>query len=300
MRRPNFFIVGAPKCGTSSMWRYLDQHPDVFMSAWKEPHYFSRTDLPSRKAGWGVDSEEQYLRLFSDAKRQSRVGEASTWYLYSSNAPAAIHRFAPDAKIVCMLRDPVEMVCSMFHQNVSNGNEDLTDLAEALAAEPDRHRGERLPARAPYPPDFHYFESARYAPQVARYFEQFGRERVLVLLFDDLKTDTAAVYRRTLDFLDLEDFQVDFSVVNAKRAIRNVTLRRFLIGRPRLTATLDRFVPADLRGAIGRTLACVNPASAVQPVMADQTRASLRERFLPDVEELERMLGRDLEGWKTP
>src|SRR5438093_448879 len=139
--RPDFFIVGAPKCGTTAMYAYLRQHPQIFMPFHKEPLFFG-SDLTTR---YGRMSLEEYLALFADASRGQRIGEASAWYLYSATAAAEIKAFAPDAQIVVMLRDPVEVMRAQHSQLLFNMQETLTSFAEALAAEADRRAGRRLP-----------------------------------------------------------------------------------------------------------------------------------------------------------
>src|SRR5687767_7533385 len=132
--RPNFFIVGAPKCGTTSLYNYL-----------KEPHYFC-TDFykPS-----GL-TEDQYLELFAPAKSEKRIGEGSTWYIYSEEARKGIKAFDPDARIIIMLRDPVAMMYSLHAQRLWLARENIQDFEEALDAESDRKEGRRLP-RYPFP-----------------------------------------------------------------------------------------------------------------------------------------------------
>ena len=141
MTLPNFFIVGAPKCGTTALYAYLAQHPDVFMSDPKEPHYFgSDLDFRYRRR----PSDQQYRSYFAGAGDRRRIGEGSVWYLYSECAADEIGQAVPDARIIVMLRDPVEMIPSLHSQFVYNGHEDLA-LADALAAEEDRAQGRRIP-----------------------------------------------------------------------------------------------------------------------------------------------------------
>ena len=138
--KPNFFIVGAPKCGTSALYEYLGAHPEIFMSPYKEPHFFG-SDLQQR---WRP-TKSQYFSCFAKARDEKRVGEASVHYLYSKCAAAEIKEFCPEARIIIMLRDPVEMLYSLHSQSIFSGNEVINDFEEALEAEADRKLGRRIP-----------------------------------------------------------------------------------------------------------------------------------------------------------
>ena len=165
MRTPNLFIVGAPKCGTTSLDNYLRQHPDVFMSPKKEPHYFG-SDLYAPRF---IRDWETYRVLFSGATDEAVVGEASVWYLYSQNAAREIHSVCPNAKIIIMLRNPVDQMHSLHSQRLYSGLETIRDFEDALAAEADRKRGQRIPPHAHPVEGLFYGDVASYAYQVERY-----------------------------------------------------------------------------------------------------------------------------------
>src|SRR6266571_3292554 len=198
---PNLFIVGAPRCGTSSMHIYLSHHRQVFMSKAKEPHHFG-SDLEMR---WRPFADRaRYLELFQGARDGQIAGESSVLYLYSKNAPRDIQALSPSAKIIIMLRDPVEMVPSLHTHNLFLLYEDLTDLKEALAAEDDRRAARRIPSTCLLPLSLQYTTLGRYAEHVRRYREAFGPDRVKCILVQDLKSDPERVYAETLAFLGLE------------------------------------------------------------------------------------------------
>src|SRR5690349_13337870 len=136
MKRPDFFLVGAPKCGTSLMDTYLARHPDVFMCS-KEPHYFG-ADLAFNNP---PRSLENYLSLFEGSDAAKRVGDSSVWYLWSRTAAAEIKEFAPEASILVMLRNPVSMMHSLHSHLLYTADENIASFEQALAAEPDRREG---------------------------------------------------------------------------------------------------------------------------------------------------------------
>lgn len=293
--RPDFFIVGAPKCGTTAMYAYLRQHPQIFMPYHKEPLFFG-ADLGSR---YGRMTRAEYQALFAGARPDQRVGEASAWYLFSASAAAEIHAFAPSAKIIIMLRNPVDVMYAQHSQLLFNRQEDLADFGRALAAEPDRLRGERLPPGAVRAENLYYREMVRFAPQVDRYFREFGRSRVHVTLHDDLRADTPGVYRQVLRFLEVDDaFTPQFEIANPNKAVRLGALQDVLYQPP---AAVRRLFPRLRRyRAIYRLrdlLLRANSRPRARPPMDPDLRRRLTVELAPDVAELGALIGRDLSAW---
>jgi len=147
MPRPNLFIVGAPKAGTTSLYEYLAGHPQIYMSPVKEPMYFC-PDVHGFREGFPFmygEDERAYLALYDDARDEKRLGEATTRYLVSHDAARLVHDFAPDAVAIAMLRNPVDLVHALHNERVSQGNEPITDFEEAMAADAPRSRGIDLP-----------------------------------------------------------------------------------------------------------------------------------------------------------
>jgi len=297
VKRPDTFIVGTFKAGTSTMWRELDQHPQIFMSEVKEPMYFGQ-DLSARYRRMTTD---EYLALFKDAREDQRAGEASPWYLYSTSSAREIKEFSPEARIIIMLRNPVDVMYSQHSQLVFNLREDLTDFGEALAAEEDRAAGHRIPADALRPEALLYRRSVRFPEQVARYLESFGREGVHFIVFDDLATGPAGVYRSTLEFLGVDStFTIDHTVENANKAPRSKLLQRLMFAPPRPFRSMYgrlRGMPVmhRLRDRIARS----NVESVKRQAMEPELRRQLTEEFAPQVKELGDLIGRDLSAWSA-
>lgn len=292
MRKPDFFIVGAPKSGTTALYRYLRPHPDIFMPSSKELHYFG-SDLDIRFGA--TRKEDDYLAHFRQAKDEKRVGEASVWYLYSQKAAAEIYTFCPAARIIIMLRNPVDMLYSQHSQFLYNGNEDIVDFAEALAAESDRKQGRRIPPETHFTAALFYRETAEYAEQVKRYFDIFDPDQVRIILFDDFRTDTAGVYRQTLQFLDVaDDFQADFRVVNPNKRARSKALRRVLNRPP---AWARRLVPKPFRQGVRRQLKQWNTNYQSRQPIDPVLRRQLQAEFAPEVLHVSELIGRDLSHW---
>jgi len=280
------------------MYTYLRQHPDVFMPDEKEPKFFC-SDLDSGSEADGaffMRDEEQYLALFADTGAARRVGEACVANLFSTVAAARIKAKSPDAKIIIMLRDPVEQMYSFHSVRRGNATEDL-DFEAALAAEADRRQGRRLPRLARNIKMYQYRAVASYTDQVARYFDTFGRDNVHVIIFDDFVRDPAASYRATLEFLGVDpDFQPELAVVNAHAT--NISPRlSTLLRDPAVVGRLKRLVPRALHPPIGRLRARLrgwNKKSARRAPVDLDLRNRLRAELRPDVIRLGELLGRDL------
>ncbi len=294
--RPNFFIVGAPKCGTSALYEYLAAHPDVFMSTEKEPHFFS-TDL--HFVQHRVIALDEYLSYFAGARGERRLGEASTSYLYSRQAAENIARFDPAARIVIMLRNPVDMMHALHSEHVYWAVEDVPDFEEALRLEKERQAGGRVPPRIGWLEQSGYRDIARYAQHVERYFRVFGRAQVHVGLLDDLERAPDRVYDEVLRFLGVGTaFRPEFRVVNPNKRVRSRLLRDLLRARPRPVRGLARaLLGASRRRWVARRLRLLNTRAEPRPPLDEGLRRRLQAEFAPEVERLGVLLGRDLTHW---
>jgi hypothetical protein len=295
---PNFFIVGAPRCASTFMYAYLRQHPDVFMPDNKDPRFFC-SDLDSGSdadAEFFMRDEAEYLALFADTGGAKRVGEACQANLYSTVAAGRIKAKSPDARIIIMLREPVEQMYSFHSVRRRNATEDL-DFEQALAAEEDRRAGRRLPRLARNIKMYQYRAVASYTDQVARYFDTFGRDNVHVIIYEDLIRDPAEGYRHTLEFLGLDtDFRPEFEVINANTANLSPGLAT-LLGDPQLAPRLKRLLPAAMHRraqAVLTRLAGANRRPAPRPPLSSSLRQRLRTELAPEVQRLSELLGRDL------
>jgi hypothetical protein len=293
---PELYIVGAPRCGTTFMYEFLGRHPQIFMSPAKEPQFFA-TDLDS---GSYLDSltfmrdTQQYLALFADAKPGQVRGEGSTWYLYSGAAAANIRRVRRDARIVIMLRHPVEMLYSLHMRRLYGGSEDLPKFTDALAAEADRKAGRRIPPRARNVRALYYRDVGRFGEQVERYLTQFGREQVHVIIFEDLRRDPATAYQRTLEFLGVDpNFHVEPRPINEAVERRSWRLQQLLLS-PRVVRAARLVTPPRVRPYVGRAWDSVNSRGKKRDPLDPAVARQLRSELLPDMELLSRLIERDV------
>jgi hypothetical protein len=246
---PNFFIVGAQKAGTTSLYHYLNQHPQVYMSPRKEPHFFEGMHSEFRRPGrrsTPVSTLAEYQALFEVASDERAIGEASASYLYSPRAPGLIKDSVPDARIIAILRNPADRAYSNFLYCVQVGREPLGNFAEALQAEEARTRDK-------WGPLWYYKQKGFYYAQVKRYFDTFGRDRVGVWLYEDLRNDTFGILGEVFRFLGIDErFVPDASFEYNPSGIPRVG--RLYTGVRKLTARnpalVERVLPARLRGYV--------------------------------------------------
>lgn len=298
-RRPDLFIIGAPKCGTTSLYAYLKGHPDVFMSPTKEPRYFSPDVQPGvlrEGLRYGVDFE-RYLDLFAEARDEKRVGEATTRYLYSREAPRLIREFQNEPWIVAILRNPVDMMHSLHRHYLSEGAEDIESFEEALAAEDDRRQGRRVP-RYSFGELLLYRDWARFGAQLTRWFDTFGPQRAHVMIFEDFVRQPLEELRRLLEFLevDSEYRPSSFDAHNQANVPRSKALRSLL--NDRVVRRTVRVLPASLRQhttrRVGRLLRKLNRKPTRRDRLDPALVARLKEELASDVAVLGQLLGRDM------
>lgn len=296
MRKPNFFIIGAPKCGTTSLVAYLSDHPNVYMSSIKEPHFFNEDE------GWRhrrVDGIEAYLSLFSGAHdRHVAVGEASTSYLFSQSAVPNIVKFNPRARFVVMLRNPIDMAYSLHAQLLWNGDENVRSFEEAWDLQDIRLRGDSLPRLSKIPQWLQYRNVCSLGEQVERLFEQVSREQVLIITQDELAESAQAVYEKTVDFLGLPAHRrQDFEVVNAGKTPRSPLMAAMI---EKACLAKERFeLATGIRTRMGmlQSIATLNTRQQRRPPLSTHMRAKLAAAFAGDLEKLSKLIGRDVSGW---
>lgn len=276
-RWPNLFVVGAPRAGTTSLWRYLRGHPEIFMSPLKEPYYFS--DRRPLVYSPTVSTESDYLALFAGARAERFLGEATPVYLYDDRAAAAIKAASPDAYAVAVLREPVSRLYSGYWLHVRYGLE-RRSVEEALV-EPV--------ARPTALPSAQHFRYSFYASQVRTFKDVFG-ERLLVLWYDDLVRDVRGFVRQIFDFLGVDPaYAASFDTTrrHATGLPRNRTIAR-LYAVPRVRRAGSKLIPNGLQGRVESLLLARRSVPELDPAF----RRILEPVFDDDRAQLELVLGR--------
>jgi hypothetical protein len=313
---PNFFIVGAPKAGTTSLYEYLAQHPDIYMSPLKETNYFAfelrlenfspedrprideetralqeylQTDLRAKRFGGLVSSWEDYLKLFAGASGKVAVGEATPVYLWSESAARNIAQSIPHARIIISLRNPIERAFSQYLHMVNVGaiSRSFREQIEA-----DLRRKHRLIG-----PDFPFLEYGLYYEQLKRYQRLFPASQIHISLYEELQDSPQALVSRLHEFLGVDRARVpDVSKRHLESQVRRLIPFAALLKRwgawPYLRGLLPRPLAARLPGLVRR------PRAAL--AMRSEDRKFLIDYYRDDVNNLASLLNRDLTAWLDP
>ena len=287
-RLPDFFVVGAAKGGTTSLYRYLDEHPDVFMSSVKDPNYFC---LDAPWSEWFTDATttlKDYSALFADAGAAKAVGESSVSYLPHSPAAGRIQELVPHARIVAILREPADRAYSDYVWLRAHGLREPRTFREVVAAELEGRPGA-----------MHFVWSGFYAQHLDRYLQLFDRAQVRVFLFDDLAADASGVMRDLFGFLGVDPtFVPDLRVYNtAQYPARSEAVARVLREDSSLKAAARTILPARARTRIKTRITASNRDV---PAFEPDVRAQLREVYRADILRLQDLIDRDLSVWLAP
>jgi len=304
---PDFFIIGAPRCGTTSLSRYLSTHPSICFSRPKEPHYFSTLSQPLTPS----NLQRHYLERFFPHCHEGyeAVGEGSVSYLYAPRAIDRILALNPNAKFIAMLRNPVEMIHSFHSRMVYTMDEDVREFSRAWALQTRRARGEAIPRHCREPKLLQYARVGKLGEQVERFLSKVREENRIIILFDDVLADTGSVYRNVLAFIDVtDDGRRKFPPKMVSKTYRFSWLQRWLYRPPkRMTGVLEASKgkvknaggkkTVDVAG-LRKRLVRFNTIKQ-KPAPLDTTiREVLRETFADDTARLGRLIGRDLSHWR--
>jgi hypothetical protein len=313
MKLPNFFIVGAPKAGTTALYAYLDQHPQVYMSPLKEPNHFAtelrvenfveaerprvaremraldeylRGDLREKRFGGLVSSWEDYLRLFHSVTNEIAIGEASACYLWSPSAPRNIAARIPDARIIINLRNPVDRAFSQYLQMVTGGTirRSFHDQIQANLSSTQRQFGPQWPL----------LEFGRYHEQISRYLDEFPRSQLHISFYEDLERDPRSVLADLFAFLGVDaGYTADVSQRHHQPTIPRLNAVAYHLKKWGLWPYLRKLAPLPL----GPRLRSLLVRSRASLTMDQQDRQFLTDYYREDIERLARLLNRDLSAW---
>ena len=302
-KKPNFLIIGAAKSGTTTVWHHLVRHPQIYMSPRKHTRFFAFDVEDPGFRGPGIATEVKpyaivdagaYHALFDGATNESAIGEASHSYLYQPKAARRIKEYAPDMKLIAMLRNPVGRAYSHYMQMRRDGREPLTNFIQALEAEEARIRGH-------WWPDFHYVQISLYHGQLQRYYDLFERDQIRVYLYEDFATDPRSVMRDMFRFLNVDDsfvleaaLRYNASGVPKNKAVHEL-LQRLRSVKPHLEHVLTE-KQSRLLLRIGSALH--NRNLDTPPKLSPGVRSRLTEAyFKEDILKLQDLIQRDLSAW---
>lgn len=290
MRYPDIYVVGAPKCGTTSLQYYLGQHPEIFAPEFKEPHYHTvaKKGLPT----WGVQTQQQYFDIYRDARPNQMLLDASAWNLYIAEAAEFIKETSPDAYILISLRHPVDRAYSHFMHMVQRGWEKYYRFQEAIRYEP-----QRVAEGAFW--DFHYLSVGFYASQVQRYLNLFSQEKIKIIFFEEWTRNIDTTMQDIYKFLGVNS--ASWQSTSVRKNVTELSYDQILRMRLQrvkplknalgliLPDTAKQKVMRLLKTRSGRTLPQINP----------EVHTLLCQTYKNDIERLETLLGYRVAVWHS-
>ncbi|MEK6257022.1 MAG: sulfotransferase [Planctomycetota bacterium] len=296
--RPNFFIVGAPKSGTTSLSVYLGQHPNVFFCSPKEPYYFA-SDFPRHRV---ADNLTDYLSLFSAATAEHQaIGEGSVGYMYSADAIPRIMEFNRRAKLIVMLRSPIDIAHAMHSQALFDADEDVEDFRTAWNLQSEREHGRKVPQNCRNVKVVLYKKLASIGEQLERLYKLVPRQQVSVVALDDFIASPQTVYENLCEFLEIPpDGRTEFVPVNESKRNRFRSLGRFAGRPPQYLVRGAQFVKKMLgieRLGIIDAIQRLNVVKCRRPALTPDFHAQLADEFRDDVAKLSAVLQRDFSAW---
>jgi len=289
--KPNFFILGAPKSGTTSLYAYLSDHPEIVMSNPKEPHYFS-TDIENG----GIKSLDEYLACFDSPRGSAKaIGDASTLYLYSKVAVPEILKFNKNARFIVMLRDPSEIAFSFHQVALRVFGETETEFHHAWDLQEERAKGINLPDGCPDPQLFAYGEIAKLGLQVERLLSLVDPDAVHFVFFQDFKERTKQEFLNVLRFLGLD------SSFNTKYNVHNPTRR---IKYPQITKLVNRAIEIKRKVGIETEFGFANKIhqANIEEKPLEQLNQDVHKKmknfYEKDLKLLSSLVKKDLSAWR--
>ena len=298
MKIPNFLIIGAAKAGTTSLYDYLNQHPQIYMSPIKEPRFFA---LEGEKLDFrgpaqainrtSVTTWEEYCQLFQEATTEKAIGEASTIYLSNPKAPHCIKHYLPEVKLIAILRDPAERAFSSYVHLVRDGYENLS-FTEAVEAEPTR-------IKENWQPLWYYKERGFYYEQLQKYLTIFKPEQIKICLYEELAADSTVVVRELSRFLEVDaTFTPDLTRKNVSGIPKNKFLQNLFTKKNPIKSLVKPLLPKSLRENILENVTKSNLGA--KPTLSPEMRQKLISIYREDILKLQDLIQKDLSRWLTP
>lgn len=299
--KPNFFIVGVAKSGTTALANDLAQHPEILMSKIKEPNYFAKADNNLKRVVYSNDLDS-YLSLFDSDRHYCVVGEASPSYLFTEGVEQKIKAFSPSAKIIVIIRNPIESIISRYQHQKWMGDEKSNRLEKSLQSELSNPNYKSF-NHAPY----RYLERALVSHDIRRYKDVFDTKNIHYIKFDNYVNDRQETLQNVFAFLNVNDhFLPDRIVQNSHRVLRSEGIHKFLMWCKlspsdfrggRTIKYLSMILPVSLFNALISTAKRFYTKEGQKQIISDEMRKALEKHFEDEVRELEVLTGIKLRDW---
>ena len=294
-KKPNFIIIGAMKAATTSLYTYLKQHPDIFMTKVKEPMFFNNFNQEKDYKIIGskskkVNTLEGYFSLFDDVKNEKAIGEASPAYIYNEKAPSLISNILPKVKIIAILRHPTDRAYSNFLHTKRADRENITSFQLAINAEENR-------IKEGWSPLYHYIEKGYYSVQLKRYFDLFPKENIKVFLFEDIVKQPKESLKDVFQFLDVDD---SFDVDSSKKANVSGTPKGvlgFILKKMRYYNLMPKFAISDYLPNFIVKLIFKSVYSESEKLNEGLRKEITDKYYKEEIKSLEKLIDRNLSSW---
>lgn len=293
MLMPNFIIIGTAKAGTTSLCNYLAQHPQIYMSPIKEPHFFSFEKKDLKFNGPGdreiskkfITNIQDYYGLFKNVSEEKAIGEASSTYLYISKAAERIHRVIPETRLIVILRNPVDRAYASYLHLVRDGRESTSDFAIALQLEKERIKNNWMPL-------WHYLNRGFYYSQLKRYFDLFDSTKIKIYLYEDFQKKNLAVVQDIFQFLEVDSTFTPNIVTkfNVSGIPKNRKLQKIFNTSGFYKTIVKKILPANLKQKI-------RVSNLSKPKLSDSIRVELKKIYREDILLVQSLIKKDLAIW---
>lgn len=300
MTLPNFLIIGVEKSGTTALWYYLKQHPDIFMTDKKEPKFFAFENNNFDCKGPGdnkfkkntVTKFENYINLFKKVTNEKAIGEASPVYFLKKEYAERVRQYIPGAKLILVIRNPVDRAYSSYMHLRRDGRENCNDFEMAISK-----CEERIYKR--YAPIWNYIGGSFYYENIKNYFEIFPKEQIKIYLYDDFKNDNLSVLKNIFNFLEVdENFKPSInSMINDSFIPKSRLLHKVLKKRWNFYKKTNRYMPNKLRKKYINITNHLWENNKLKPKLPEKTKYELIEIFKEDILKTQDLIGKDLSMW---
>ena len=294
-KKPNFIVVGAMKAATTSLYTYLKQHPEIFMTKVKEPMFFNNFKQENKYKISGKKSKKpttlkEYLAMFDDVKNEKAIGEASPAYIYNPQAPQLIKEHLSNVKIIAILRQPTDRAYSNYLHTKRADREDAATFQEAIELENKRIKDN-------WSPLYHYIEKGYYSVQLKRYFDLFSEKNIKIYLFEDVVKNTKETLKDIFKFLEVdENVEIDTS----KKANVSGTpsgLMGWVLKKMRYYTLMPKFAISDYLPKFIMELIFKSVYKPIEKLNEDSRRDITERYYKGEIRSLEKLIDRDLSSW---
>ncbi len=293
-KKPNFLIIGAMKAATTSLYTYLKQHPDVFMTQIKEPMFFNNLNndsyyLKGKKAKRTTTFDE-YYSLFDPVRKEKAIGEASPAYIYNKKCPTLIKEHLPDTKVIAIIRQPVKRAYSNYLHARRADREPIDNFEKAFNEE-DKRRSEN------WSPLYHYKQKGYYYKQLSRYYNLFPKEQIKVILFEDIIKDPLKITQEVFEYLNVDDSFIPDTSKKANVSGTPKGLSGWIIMKLRKNNLIpniefSKVLPEFLITFILRSI--YSKPNKIAPELVNKLTTL---HYKEDIKKLEKLINKDLSHW---